>query len=272
MNAARRLLACLVLSLVAVSCLAQEKDAQGCKDSPLITRYPGSVITKCSDKPDDVARMRMGTNKPDKQIAGEVHYLNYRFPSTASKAEVVRNLTTALRNAGFTADYDSGSYGDSTWHKGKTWVFVAVAGNGQYELTIATETALTQEVVADAAALQSGLAATGHIAVYGIHFDSGKSDIKPDSKAALEEIAKLLQADPKLKVYVVGHTDNVGTLASNMELSKQRAAAIVQALTTTYSIAAARLAPFGAGPYAPVGSNDSEDGRAQNRRVELVKQ
>jgi len=272
MNAVRRLLVCLIVSLIAVAGFAQDKDAQGCKDSPLITRFPGSFIAKCSDKPDDVARMRMGPNKKDKEIAGEVHYLNYRFPTATAKAEVVRNITTALRNAGFTADYDSGSYGDSTWHKGKTWVFAAVAGNGTYELTIATETALTQEVVADAAALSSGLAATGHIAVYGIHFDTGKSDIKPESAAALKEIANLLQQDPKLKLYVVGHTDNVGALASNMELSRQRAAAIVQALTTTHNIAAARLAAFGAGPYSPVGSNDSEDGRAQNRRVELVKQ
>ena len=271
MNAMRRLTVCLVVSVVSVACFAQDKDAQGCQDSPLITRFPGSFIAKCSDKPDDIARMRMGSNKPDKQIAGEVHYLNYRFPSTTAKAQVVRNITTALREAGFTADYDSGSYGDSTWHKGRTWVFAAVAGNGIYELTIATEKALTQDVVADAAALSSGLAATGHIAVYGIHFDTGKSDIKPESDAALKEIVKLLQQDAKLKLHVVGHTDNVGSLASNMELSKQRAAAIVQALTTS-GIAAARLAPFGAGPYAPVASNDSEDGRAQNRRVELVKQ
>jgi outer membrane protein OmpA-like peptidoglycan-associated protein len=82
----------------------------------------------------------------------------------------------------------------------------------------------------------------------------------------------MLKENASLKVYVVGHTDNVGALAGNMDLSKRRAAAVVQELTSKYGVAAARLASFGAGPYAPIASNDKEDGRALNRRVELVKQ
>jgi outer membrane protein OmpA-like peptidoglycan-associated protein len=81
-----------------------------------------------------------------------------------------------------------------------------------------------------------------------------------------------LALTPNLKLYVVGHTDNVGGLAANLELSRRRAAAVVQALTTQYGVAAGRLQAYGAGPYAPVASNDSEDGRALNRRVDLVKQ
>lgn len=87
-----------------------------------------------------------------------------------------------------------------------------------------------------------------------------------------KEIAKLLKADAKLKLYVVGHTDNAGTFDYNLRLSKDRAAAVVTALTAKHGIAAARLLPFGAGPAAPVASNDAEAGRAKNRRVELVKQ
>jgi len=124
----------------------------------------------------------------------------------------------------------------------------------------------------DAAALASDITRTGHSAVYGIYFDTGKADIKPESDAALKEITKLLQQDPKLKLHVVGHTDNVGTLASNMDLSRRRADAVARALTTKYQIAALRLTSEGVGPLAPVMSNDSEDGRAKNRRVELVKQ
>lgn len=82
----------------------------------------------------------------------------------------------------------------------------------------------------------------------------------------------MLQQQADLKLYVVGHTDNVGLLASNLELSKRRADAVVKVLTTKYNIAMARLSPVGDGPTAPVASNDSEDGRAKNRRVELVKQ
>ena len=137
---------------------------------------------------------------------------------------------------------------------------------------IVTETALTQEVVATAAALTSGLAASGHTVVHGILFDTGKSDVKSESSAALDEVVKALKQDPKLKVYVVGHTDNVGAAPANLDLSKRRAAAVVQVLTTKYAVAADRLQSFGAGPYAPIASNSSEDGRALNRRVELVQQ
>ncbi len=128
---------------------------------------------------------------------------------------------------------------------------------------------LTQEVVANAAALASGLASTGHAVVHGILFDTGKAEIKPASAPALEEVAKLLKQDSMLRPYVVGHTDNVGGLAANVDLSRRRAAAVVQLLSTQYGVTANRLQPYGDGPYAPLASNDTEDGRAVNRRVEL---
>jgi OmpA-OmpF porin, OOP family len=127
-------------------------------------------------------------------------------------------------------------------------------------------------VATTAEALSSGLATSGHIVVNGILFDTGKAEVKPESAPALQEVVKLLKQDARLKVYVVGHTDNVGTLAANMELSRQRAAAVVQTLATQYGVAAGRLQAYGDGPYAPLASNDSDDGRALNRRVELVKQ
>ncbi|HKF50095.1 MAG TPA: OmpA family protein [Terracidiphilus sp.] len=214
----------------------------------------------------------MGENKPDKEIEGKVFKVTYSFPKTASKAQVVRNITTALHSAGYTFIYDSGSYGDFTVHMGKTWIWVSISGGGNYDIVTVEETALTQDVVATAAVLQSGLQSTGHTVVNGIHFDTGKADVKPDSASALEEIVKLLQQDPGLKIYVVGHTDNVGSLASNLELSNRRAAAVVTILESQYHILPARLASFGNGPYAPIQSNESEEGRAVNRRVELVKQ
>jgi outer membrane protein OmpA-like peptidoglycan-associated protein len=127
-------------------------------------------------------------------------------------------------------------------------------------------------ITVNAATLADDISRTGHASVYGIYFDTGKADIKPESNATLSEIAKLLAGDPQLKLYVVGHTDNQGTLDMNMDLSRRRAAAVLAALTTKYSVSAARLKADGCGPYAPVASNDSEDGRAKNRRVELVKQ
>jgi OOP family OmpA-OmpF porin len=110
------------------------------------------------------------------------------------------------------------------------------------------------------------------VAVYGINFDTGKSAIKPESAQAIGEIAKLLTADPSLKLFVVGHTDNVGGVDSNIKLSQDRAEAVLQTLVRDHAIAPARLRASGCGPFAPVASNDTEEGRAKNRRVELVKQ
>jgi OmpA-OmpF porin, OOP family len=131
---------------------------------------------------------------------------------------------------------------------------------------------MSQDVVADANALAQGIKDSGKAAVYGIYFDTGKAEIKPASEPSLKEIAKLLQAQPKLGLYVVGHTDNAGAFSYNIKLSQDRAASVVKALVGRYGIAAARLQPFGAGPVAPVASNQVEEGRAKNRRVELVAQ
>ncbi len=110
----------------------------------------------------------------------------------------------------------------------------------------------------------------GSIALYGIYFDSGKADVKPESKDTLDQIAKLLTTTPDFKLLVVGHTDNVGNFDSNTELSKRRAQAVVNKLETSYGIDKKRLTPVGVSYACPVAPNTTEDGRAKNRRVELV--
>lgn len=129
-----------------------------------------------------------------------------------------------------------------------------------------------QVQVLDAGALQKGLASNGKVAVYGIYFDSDQAQIKPESKAQLDAMAKLLNTNSSLKVFIVGHTDNQGQFAHNLELSQKRAEAVVQALTGTYHIAPARLTAKGVASLSPVASNSEDAGRAQNRRVELVQQ
>lgn len=127
-------------------------------------------------------------------------------------------------------------------------------------------------VVVSASEMAQALTSSGRIALYGIFFDTNKADIKLESKPALEEIAKLLKAEPELKLHVVGHTDNVGGYAANLALSKQRADAVVAALVKDYGISADRLTPNGVAYLAPVAVNTTEEGRAKNRRVELVPQ
>jgi outer membrane protein OmpA-like peptidoglycan-associated protein len=113
---------------------------------------------------------------------------------------------------------------------------------------------------------------SGQVILSGILFDFNKSQLKPDSRPALDEIAGFLKQDPARKVYLVGHTDNVGGFDSNMQLSQARADAVVADLVTTYGISPARLKGHGAGPLAPIASNVTDGGRARNRRVELIPQ
>jgi OOP family OmpA-OmpF porin len=117
-----------------------------------------------------------------------------------------------------------------------------------------------------------GIEKDGKIAIYGILFDFNKSNVRPDSKPALEEIARYLKANPQRRLYVVGHTDAVGGFDSNLALSLARANAVNAALAKDHGIAPARLRAAGAGLIAPVASNADEAGRAKNRRVELVPQ
>jgi outer membrane protein OmpA-like peptidoglycan-associated protein len=108
------------------------------------------------------------------------------------------------------------------------------------------------------------------VRIYGILFDFDMADIKPESKPALDAIATLLKTQANLSIFVVGHTDAKGTLDHNMQLSQARAKAVVAALTGQYGIAASRLDAHGVGPLSPVAPNTTEEGRQQNRRVELV--
>lgn len=125
-------------------------------------------------------------------------------------------------------------------------------------------------VTVDADAMGKSITQNGRVALYGILFDTAKAEIKPASKPALDEIAKLMRQNATMQLHVVGHTDNQGVLQSNFDLSRRRAEAVKNALITQYGIAARRLTANGVASLAPVASNESEDGRAKNRRVELV--
>jgi OOP family OmpA-OmpF porin len=127
-------------------------------------------------------------------------------------------------------------------------------------------------VVVSAAEISGKVASDGKAVFYGIEFDFDKADIKPESEPQLGEMAKYLTANRQTQVFVIGHTDNEGTLEYNLGLSSRRADAVVKALNARYRIDAKRMTPRGLGPLAPVATNRTDDGRAKNRRVELVEQ
>jgi outer membrane protein OmpA-like peptidoglycan-associated protein len=218
------------------------------------------------------------TKGPKTPVEGKFTFISYAFTgpraNEPSGLAVVRNYENAIRKVGGTILQSD----PQRWMNGKivkdgqeVWVQIE-KGNGKIWLRIVEKKEMEQYIVADAAAFGNDIRATGHAAVYGINFDTGKSTIKPESAQAIGEIAKLLEADPGLKIHVVGHTDNVGDVDSNIKLSQDRAEAVLQALVRDHGIASARLRAFGCGQFASVASNDTEEGRAKNRRVELVKQ
>ena len=271
-----------VLAIVGLSAAAQ--DRKGSKDHPLLSRMPNFHITDYKDIEFDSFKFTVDQNKKPVpvNVEGHKYVIRYDLDKGAAKPgnlKIVRNVENALKNIGGKVLVDvAGQWGvfrSSTImvQKGgkETWVHVKAA-DSSYELTIVEKEGMKQEVTADAAAMGNDISTTGHVSVYGIYFDTGKADIKPESDASISEIAKLLKNKASLKLYVVGHTDNVGSLDSNMKLSKERANAVVKTLTGKHGIAAARLKAFGMASLSPVSSNGSDEGKAKNRRVELVQQ
>ena len=127
-------------------------------------------------------------------------------------------------------------------------------------------------VVVSASEILKGLESSGRVALYGILFDTNKAEIKTESRPALDEVAKYLRSNPPAKLDVVGHTDNIGSYDSNLDLSRARAAAVVGALVREYDVNPQRLRASGVGFLAPMASNTTDVGRAKNRRVELLPQ
>ena len=244
----------------------------------------------------------------NQHLEGKITRIVYVAPEGRTVLEVFRNYQAALKKGGFETLFTCGpqgcgstvanayaNSGDNSdyWGpehgihyisaklgrpEGDVYVSLLVDDQGgdsraEAELYVIEVKPMESDLITvNAASLANDINHTGHASVYGIYFDTGKADIKPESDATLKEIAKLLQGDPRLKLYVVGHTDNQGALDMNMDLSRRRAEAVLSALTTKYAVPAVRLKAYGSGPYAPVASNDTEAGRAKNRRVELVKQ
>jgi OOP family OmpA-OmpF porin len=271
----------LLLGLAALAFAASDpNDREGCKDPALFSRMPGYYISQCDEK--EFERFEVPVTSGFKTEAVEGRYLMIVYALNegarqASGLQIVRNYANAAAAIGAkkVVEFEDGGAQYITLKisrdNSETWVHVE-AVSSQYTLYLVEKQLMKQAVVGDAASLAGSIRETGKASVYGIYFDTGKSEIKAESEPALKEIAKMLQADPRLKLYVVGHTDNVGTYAANLTLSNSRADAVVKALVGRYAVAASRLQPFGAGPTAPVQSNATEAGRARNRRVELVAQ
>lgn len=245
-----------------------------------------------------------------KKIEGKITRITYELAEDRSSLEVMRNYEIELQNGGVeilfscsnddcggrtfnhtVVKYDT-TFGDNYYDQRylaaklngpeseiyiSLYVIKNTSGGGRTKNFIYTqldviEVAAMQKgmVTIDADAMQKEILNSGSVSVYGIYFDLDKATIKPESEKSLSEIAKLLKNKPTLNLYIVGHTDNKGSLDYNLNLSQKRAEAVVKELAGSYGIESPRITPKGLGLLAPKASNKTGQGRSKNRRVELV--
>jgi Outer membrane protein and related peptidoglycan-associated (lipo)proteins len=275
----KNLICSLFLLMAGFAPMIAQQDAEGSKDPALFTRMPGYHIYRCDDLQFDKYEFKISDSKTQ-TVEGHSLFIMYDLNDNVqapSPLQTVRNYTNAVKKIGGQVVYEWDDAGPNAVLKVvkngmETWAAVYASYNGSYNIHVIEKEAMKQDVVADASSMASSIKETGKVALYGIYFDTGKATLKPESQPTLQEIAKLLKTVPGLKLYVVGHTDNTGAFDANMKLSMDRAASVINALVSKYSVSAASLKACGDGPTAPVASNDTEEGKALNRRVELVKQ
>ncbi|PHS50743.1 MAG: hypothetical protein COB01_11940 [Lutibacter sp.] len=263
---------------------AQNNDVKGSKDYDLFNRMPDYNIRNYWDYQFDAHEFFISKDQ-NQVIEGrkiiirfEHQNANDRNVKRPSYLQILRNYSTAIKKAGGEilfehSNADVGYYFLKTAQGKELWVEVTAAPNigRRYTLTIIEREPMKQDIVINAGLIKEKIQIEGKIAIYGIYFDVGKSLIKPESKESLEQIALFLKENPNINCWVVGHTDSDGSFERNSKLSLYRAKAVISYLQSNYSILLERLFAQGVGPLAPVSTNDTEEGKKLNRRVELVK-
>ncbi|HZP12586.1 MAG TPA: OmpA family protein [Nevskiaceae bacterium] len=289
----------LLLAAIAFAAVpAFADDAEGCKDHPLFNRMPGYELQSCDSKEFDArefpsgGKLDNGSPVQKETVEGAQTTLQYCKPPDdkhASGLQIARNFENAVKAAGGTVIAEFGgehdpdtSLNDDTYGWTDHAAALKLAKSGKeihalvvpynegtcYALYIGEKQAMQQAVKVNE--LVDKINKDGFIALY-INFDTAKATIKPDSNKQLDDVASALKSAPELKLEVAGHTDNVGDGDANQKLSEARAKSVMDALVNR-GIAASRLTAKGYGASKPVADNRGEDGRAKNRRVELVKQ
>jgi outer membrane protein OmpA-like peptidoglycan-associated protein len=276
----RTALALAAVALLASSPIARavEGDAEECKDSPLVKRFPGSLIHDCSHKSFDEAEVPVGPGEDaprTQRLEGEVTSVTYENPENASPLEIARNYENAIRKSGFTLVFNA-KQGESRLvtarlqQGGKDAWLAFDVDETWTTLRVVQVKAMEQKVEVTADGLLAELQKSGRVAVYGINFATGKATLTPDSESVLREVQKLLADNADLRLRVEGHTDSVGKPKDNLDLSRKRAAAVKSWLAGR-GIDGARLTTEGYGDTRPLADNATDEGKAKNRRVELAK-
>lgn len=268
-----------LLIIPAAKVKAQEAEF---KDTPWFSGMPNYMVYDAEDVEFDNYNFFNG--KKCTRVEGKKFKRIYSLKEDAQKSstiQVIRNYANAVKGMGGTVIYEGQPQdADCAERNGlnmlvakivkdgnEMWVEAATLGGEEYYLTVVLKELMTQDVTASD--MFETLNRDGHIALY-INFDTGKSIIRDESKPVIEQVVQMLKTNPELKISMEGHTDNVGSPESNKTLSLDRAKSVVTAIISQ-GITADRLSASGFGQDKPVADNSTEEGRAQNRRVELVK-
>jgi len=274
--------ALLVFISTSFFAVAQEENPD-CKDHKLLTRLNNFYLVSCEENFNELT-LRLDNNKTETK-EGNLFSLDYVFNANAgekpkSPLQIIKNYENAIvKNGGkmlykntnaLDADLEA-TYYLSTKEK-EYWIKLFNFGGTPNEverfmLYVLEMESMKQEI--EASEMFEAINKDGFIALY-INFETGKSDIKPESQQIVEQIVTMLKQNPGLKVSVEGHTDNVGSDKSNQTLSENRAKSVMNVLISG-GIEKSRLSSKGWGATKPVGDNSTEDGRYKNRRVEIVK-
>jgi len=263
----------LIFFMLSATSLAQQKDMEGSKDHPLLPRMSNYYISNFEETDHGSSEFYDEKNN-EYLIEGHKWVISYTWMegfSPPDQSKVRQFYINAIKKSGGTLLDELGEYFKLTKGNKETWIYIWVSPEGKdYELTVVERPSAKEEITVDFKTMLSDLKASGHVVVYGIDFELDNFNLKPESEPVLKAIAEMLKANTSLNLYVVGQTDMSGELEYNIQLSKKRAEAVVKALVIGYGIEASRLKADGVGPLCPVSSNQTEEGRKLNRRIELV--
>jgi len=249
------------------------QDAEGCKDHPFFGRMPNFYITGCSQNFNKLEYYISDETTDSKE--GDLTMISYSFPDDISlkmpsQLQILRNYENAIIKLGGKKIWVGDQYLSYSLKKNSKEYIISVAmGNGNiaHDLSVLEIAQMKQEVTAND--MLDALNKDGYIAL-NILFETGKSSIQSESLPIVDQIFDLLNSDSALKISIEGHTDNVGDAAANKKLSNDRAKSVTDALIAK-GVDKTRLSFIGWGQEKPVADNRTDEGKAKNRRVEIVK-
>jgi OmpA-OmpF porin, OOP family len=267
----------LVALLVCAAPVRAQEDISDSKDHPMVSRMPVYRISEYAFNEFEAYSFKK-KNGPDQAVDGKHWHIVYELKDgsrRSSQLEILRNYRNAFQQKGGRSEWYEEPTG-GTWvvksQTGELWCQIMPENEGAiYTLEIVEKAVMQQSIELNESELAKALDEKGSVALHGILFDTGKATIKPESAKQLEAIGALLKSNMQLKLEIQGHTDSVGQKAANQTLSQQRADAVRQYLISNFGVEAARLTAVGFGDGKPVAPNTTEEGRTQNRRVELAK-